>query len=130
MCMLTSTAVLLRLFALPEGAGGMLISVPGTFGDLLGRVAVEPEVPGTDQMVLRGGRWVGMVEPETMAAVKDLLSVSPMALRRDRAALTEMLDRIAASGEEIRPLTRLEFKRLKACIGEGNWCRGIPVCVG
>lgn len=125
--MLTSTAILLRLFAEVEGAGNMLISVPGTFGSLLERVAVEPEVPGFDRIVLRSGRWVGMVGEDAMAAVLDLTSVCPMALRRDRAALTEMLDRIAVSGEELRPLTKAEFKRLRACIGDGNWTRGIPL---
>jgi len=122
----TSTALMLRLFAEPEGAGMLMLSVPTGLRELADRVASEADVPGYDRVVRRKGRWVFRVEPEVWPFVEDLRNVRMEDLRKDRDPLTEVLSRIAASGWSMRPLLREEFGYLQAGIGLGNWCRGIP----
>jgi len=122
----TSTAIMLRLFAEPEGAGMLMVSVPVGLRELADRVASEPDIPGYDRVVRRKGKWVFSVGPEVWPFVEDVRNLDLVDLRKDRGPLTEMLSRVAASGWQMRPLLREEFGYLQAGIGVGNWCRGIP----
>ena len=70
-------------------------------------------------------RQVFGVRADAIEFVGSLMYIGSGALERDRWALGEMMDRIALSGLETRPLSRLEMEYLQAGIGVGNWCRGI-----
>ena len=117
---------MLRLVARREGAGMMVLSVPAGVKELADRVATESLLPGADRVAWKGGRWVFMVEPQVWSVCSDLRCIPLEVLRQDRAALTEVMSRIACSGWDLRALLREEFEYLQQGIGDGNWCRGIP----
>ena len=119
----TSTALLCRLFARFEGAGELMASVPLGMEDLSSRLGGQ----GVDKRFGREYRRVFPVSEEAREYVKSVMGLSSSVLAADRRALGEVLDRVALSGLETRPLRKEELAHLQRWIGEGNWCKGISV---
>lgn len=125
----TSTALLCRLFARFEGAGELMVSVPGGMRDLAERL-VDPE-PGEEVIVARRirkeSRLVFRVRDDAKVWVKGLETLSLEAMARDRWALGEVLSRIGLSGLKTNPLRLTEMERLQRAVGDGNWCSRIAL---
>ena len=123
----TSAAILARLFARLEGFGALQVSVPGSMLGLAEACQAVDLDATMQRPVLRGGRWVVEPRPEAVESIRDVRRVPGHLLRQDRVPLMELLNRVAASGEETRPLLGEEMGYLQHCIGHGAWCKGISI---
>lgn len=122
-----------RFFVSQDGAGRMMARVPFGMQDLAERLVSADVGLGplyTYIRVRRDGlrkKWlVFPIKEEAWSFVDDVRAIPKEALMADRRSLVQVLDRIAASGFEVRPLLREEFEYLQHYVGESNWCRGIP----
>ncbi len=121
----TSTLILARLFAEPEG--GMMASTPKMMLDLAERLMPEAELIGYSRASLYRDRWHFMIRPDAREAMADLRSIPEHLLRKDFVQLREMMRRIAASKWVTRPLKPEELGYLIDCIQDTGWARGIGV---
>lgn len=123
----TSTAILTRLFARFEGAGELMVSVPGGMVDLAERLALKDDYfEGIAfRKIGKEYRNIFAIRPDARKFVHSLLYIGVGALAADRWALGEMLTRISLSGLETRPLSKPEMEHLQRGIGMGKWCQGI-----
>ena len=125
MTVTTSTAIMARLFVERHGAGRLMGVVGKGLMELAQRLKAESELEGYDDLVQYRGKILFQLRQDA-EYIDNLMCIPGEALSRDRDGLQEMLNRIASSGWDMKPLSKLEFDYLQYWVGDGNWCRGIP----
>lgn len=123
----TATAILTRLFVDTTGEGLMMAFCKPGMRHLALLLREESELSGYARIREYPTRLVWLVRRDALRYIVSVTAIPVEALYKDREALTEMMNRVAASGVKTRPLTLREFEHLQKGLGHGNWCRGIAV---
>jgi hypothetical protein len=121
----TSTAIMARLLVRFEGNGFLMASVAYGLAELVGRLQ-DPDVVGSSY-VAQNRRLHFCINNDAVDFVRDVRNIPPEVLWRDQVGLREVLGRLGVSGFTLNPLLMEEFKYLEQHVGEGPWCRHIPI---